>query len=59
MSRVNLENAILIDAVFDHAIVEGAIFKNNKGITEELKRDLIARGAIFADDSRERELARV
>ncbi len=44
-----------------YAIVEGAKFRNNEGITEGLKRDLITRGAIFADDfgAGDRKLAKV
>jgi len=61
LSNANLENANLTDAVFNHAIVEGANFGRNKTVTESLKRDLIARGAIFADDfgAGDRVLARV
>lgn len=50
LTDADLENANLIGAVFYHAIVKGAKFKNNLGITESLKQDLIARKAIFVDD---------
>ncbi len=59
LTNAYLGSANLIDAVFDHAIVKDAKFANNQGITEALKRDLIARGAIFADDSRDRVLVGV
>jgi Pentapeptide repeats (8 copies) len=53
-NRANLSNADLTGAnlsqiILDEAIVTNTRFKNNEGMTEELKSDLERRGASFQD----------
>jgi uncharacterized protein YjbI with pentapeptide repeats len=57
----DLSDANLSDADLSGIQVEKTRFRNNLGITEELKKDLINRGAIFEDSpgDRSRILTRV
>jgi hypothetical protein len=53
-SRANLSDADLTEAnlsqiILDGAIVTNTLFKNNEGMTEELRLDLERRGASFVD----------
>jgi hypothetical protein len=53
-SRANLSNADLTEANLSQIILDGAIvtntrFKNNEGMTEEIRLDLERRGASFQD----------
>jgi uncharacterized protein YjbI with pentapeptide repeats len=50
----NLRDANLSDANLSVIQVEKTRFRNNLGITEELKKDLINRGAIFEDSPGDR-----
>jgi uncharacterized protein YjbI with pentapeptide repeats len=71
LSRADLRDADLRDADLSGADLRGADlsviqvektrFRNNLGITEELKKDLINRGAIFEDSpgDRSRILTRI
>jgi uncharacterized protein YjbI with pentapeptide repeats len=71
LSRADLRDANLRDANLRGADLSGADlsgiqvektrFRNNLGITEELKKDLINRGAIFEDSpgDRSRILTRI
>ncbi|MBD2168922.1 pentapeptide repeat-containing protein [Calothrix membranacea FACHB-236] len=52
--RTNLHSADLLRAILESAIVENARFGGNLGITEDIKRDLIGRGAIFEDSPGDR-----
>ncbi len=47
LRNANLTNTNLQNTTLAQAIVEGAIFSNNPGLTPERKEELIARGAIF------------
>ena len=54
MMNANLKNAQLLgadltEANLEGAKLEGAMFGNNLGVSEEMKQDLIKRGAIFKD----------
>jgi transcriptional regulator with XRE-family HTH domain len=49
LSGANLSGANLIGANLSGAIVEHALFGRSVGLTEEMKRDLEQRGAIFGD----------
>ena len=57
----DLRDANLRDANLRGIQVEKTRFRNNLGITEELKKDLINRGAIFEDSpgDRSRILTRI
>ncbi len=57
----DLSDANLSDADLSGIQVEKTRFRNNLGITEELKKDLINRGAIFEDSpgDRSRILTRI
>jgi uncharacterized protein YjbI with pentapeptide repeats len=57
----NLRGADLSGADLSGIQVEKTRFRNNLGITEELKKDLINRGAIFEDSpgDRSRILTRI
>jgi uncharacterized protein YjbI with pentapeptide repeats len=57
----NLRDADLMGADLSGIQVEKTRFRNNLGITEELKKDLINRGAIFEDSpgDRSRILTRI
>ena len=61
LSRADLRDADLRDADLSVIQVEKTRFRNNLGITEELKKDLINRGAIFEDSpgDRSRILTRI
>jgi uncharacterized protein YjbI with pentapeptide repeats len=50
----DLSDANLSDADLSGIQVEKTRFRNNLGITEELKKDLINRGAIFEDSPGDR-----
>ena len=55
LSNADLSDADLSDANLNDANVENAFFSNRSlGMSESLKRDLIARGAIFNDSPGER-----
>ena len=49
LSDANLSDANLSDADLSIIQAEKTRFRNNLGITKELKKDLINRGAIFED----------
>ncbi|WP_099065822.1 pentapeptide repeat-containing protein [Nostoc linckia] len=49
LSRANLCGAILTDAILESTIVINALFDGSIGLTEDMKRDLERRGAIFGD----------
>ncbi|OUL32398.1 hypothetical protein BV375_10070 [Nostoc sp. 106C] len=49
LSGAYLIDAYLIDANLNDAIVENALFGENSELTEDIKRDLKRRGAIFED----------
>jgi hypothetical protein len=49
LQGVNLVGIPLIETNFDNAIVQGAIFGNNPGLTDSDKDNLRRRGAIFQD----------
>ena len=52
--HADLSRADLRDADLSVIQVEKTRFRNNLGITEELKKDLINRGAIFEDSPGDR-----
>jgi uncharacterized protein YjbI with pentapeptide repeats len=54
LSKANIIDTNLSGAKLDGAIVESAHFASNQGISEELKQDLIDRGAIFEDSPGDR-----
>ena len=54
LSDAYLIRAYLEDATLSGAIVKSTLFMNNFGISQSLKRDLIARGAIFEDSPGDR-----
>ena len=60
LTNANLTNANLINTVFNRAIVKGTEFGRGRGMSNSLKRNLKARGAIFTDDfdADDRKLAR-
>ncbi|QKQ75599.1 pentapeptide repeat-containing protein [Nostoc sp. TCL240-02] len=45
----NLSDAILTDAILESTIVMDALFDGSIGLTEDMKRDLERRGAVFGD----------
>jgi uncharacterized protein YjbI with pentapeptide repeats len=49
LERAYLTGANLVEANLENAIVKDALFHSSTGITEETKRELESRGAIFAD----------
>ena len=49
LTRADLSDANLSGADLSRANVENARFGYNSGVSESLKHDLIARGAIFED----------
>ena len=49
LSGFDLRSADLRDADLSYTEVENARFGYNEGISEDMKHDLIARGAIFED----------
>ncbi|QLE42251.1 pentapeptide repeat-containing protein [Nostoc sp. C052] len=49
LSDANLSGAKLNGANLDDSIVMNALFGSSKGLTEDMKRDLEKRGAIFGD----------
>lgn len=51
LEDANLNGANLKDAILYVAKVEKALFGNNEGIDEDMKADLIKRGAIFLEES--------
>ncbi len=55
----NLSGADLSGADLSGANVENTQFTNNQGISENMKQDLIKRGAIFADSPGDRSFVRV
>ena len=55
LSGANFRSFNLSDADLSGANVENARFGNNRGISKEMKVDLIRRGAIFEDNSGDRE----
>ncbi len=59
LSGADLSDANLSDANLISANVENARFSENQGISEEMKQDLIKRGAIFADSPGDRSFVRV
>ncbi len=54
LSNANLSNANLSGTNLNNTEVENTRFGNNLGISESLKLDLIARGAIFEDSPEDR-----
>ena len=54
MKSATLLSADLSDADLSGAEVNGAQFGNNLGISNSLRQDLIARGAIFEDSPGDR-----
>ena len=54
LSGANLSDANLSDADLSGIQVEKTRFRNNLGITKELKKDLINRGGIFEDSPGDR-----
>jgi Pentapeptide repeats (8 copies) len=49
LQRANLQRADLKGANLEYVIVTKALFGNSTGISEEMRRDLESRGAIFGD----------
>ena len=49
LMEANLEGANLVEANLENATVKDALFQSSTGITEEMKRELESRGAIFGD----------
>ncbi|MBD2169576.1 pentapeptide repeat-containing protein, partial [Calothrix membranacea FACHB-236] len=54
LSRANLIGANLSGADLSRAVVKNARFGRNLGLTEDIERDLIRRGAIFEDSPGDR-----
>uniref|UniRef100_UPI0030D8B7FE pentapeptide repeat-containing protein n=1 Tax=Argonema antarcticum TaxID=2942763 RepID=UPI0030D8B7FE len=59
LSDADLRGADLSGANLSGANVEKARFSNNQGISENMKQDLIKRGAIFEDSPGDRSFVRV
>ncbi len=59
LTSANLSDADLSGADLSGANVENARFGHNQGISKELKRDLIRRGAIFEDSPGDSDRSRV